>query len=118
MPQYFQSGRFPGISYITGPSHVSLQLAFVGQLEHEPELIALQPSGRCSHATLDPQRVRSAVVEAANETNRDLGTAFFPAAIAYVPNDSPRYDLFGYCTTLLLRRLSNGEPFQPAPSTA
>ena len=111
MPSFFQSGRFHGVSYITGPAHVCLQVAFVSQPTPEPELVALSPIGSCSHGLLDPQRVRSAVVEAATETNRKLGSAFHPAAIAYVPNDSPRYELFGHCATLLIRRLACGEEF-------
>jgi hypothetical protein len=118
MPSFFQSDRFHGISYITGPSHVCLQVAFSQQPTAEPELVALPPAGSCSHGTLDPLRIRSAVLEAAEETNRDLGTSFFPTAIGYVPNDSPRYDLFGYCTSLLVRRLASGETFTPSSSPA
>ena len=116
MPSFFQSGRFHGISYITGPSHVCLQVAFTSQQTSEPELIPLQPSGSCSHGLLDPQLMRAAVIEATADSNSDLGTSFFPAAIAYVPNDSPRYDLFGYCAALLVRRLASGESFPPASS--
>ena len=118
MPSYFQSDRFHGITYITGPSHVCLQVAFSQQPTADPELVALQPLSSCSHGALDPHRIRSAVLDAAAETNRDLGTAFYPTVIGYVPNDSPRYDLYGYCTSLLVRRLASGESFTPASSTA
>lgn len=70
------------------------------------------------HPTLDPQQILKAVADAATAANEELGTAFYPAVIRYVADDSPRYPLYGHCTTLLIRRLACGEPFQPAPNTA
>ena len=111
MPSFFRSGRFHGVIYITGPSHVCLQVAFASVPVSEPELVPLPAVGTCSHGTLDPGCIRAAVVEACASTNHELSTSFFPAAIGYVPNDSPRYELFGYCAVLLVRRLASGEPF-------
>lgn len=115
MPSFFQSGRFHGISYITGPSHVCLQIEFASQPTLEPRLVALPPFGNCSHGALDLRCVLSEVIDAASETNRDLGSKFFPSVIRYSPNDSPYYDLFGYCTSLLVRRLASGGSFTAVP---
>ena len=114
MPSFFQSGRFRGVAYITGPSHICLQVAFASAPVPQPELVPFPAAGTCSHGPLDPERIRAAVVEASASTNHKLGTSFFPAAIGYVPTDSPRYELFGHCAALLVRRLARGEPFPVA----
>ncbi len=116
MPSFFQSGRFHGVVYITAPSHVCLQVAFAPAPVPEPELVPFPAAGTCSHGTLDPERIRVAVVEASARTNHELGTSFSPAAIGYVLDDSPRYELFGHCAALLVRRLAGGEPFPVASS--
>ncbi len=117
MPGYIQSGEFYGVSYITGPSHVLLQVAFSAVPVSEPSLVALPAVSALPHAILDPQQILSAVVNAAIATNAELGTAFFPAVIRYVADDSPRYSLYGHCATLLVRRLASGELFQSASTT-
>ena len=116
MPSFFQSGRFHGVICITGPSHVCLQVAFASAPVPEPELVPFPVAGTCSHGTLDPERIRTAVVEASTQANYELGTSFFPAAIGYIPNDSPHYELFSHCTALLVHRLVSGAPF-PAVSS-
>ena len=114
MPSYTQSGEFYGISYITGPAHVMLQVAFSAVPVSEPSLVALPAVSALPHTAPDPQQILSAVLDAATATNAELGTAFFPSVIRYVADDSPRYSLYGHCATLLIRRLASVEPFQAA----
>ncbi|MEP6672232.1 MAG: hypothetical protein ABJF10_23920 [Chthoniobacter sp.] len=118
MPTYVQSGEFYGVSYITGPSHVFLQIAFSSVPVSKPSIVGLPATRALAQTTLDPQQICSAVVDAAATANAELGTTFFPAVIRYVPDDSPRYPLFSHCTILLIRRLASGEPFAPATNIA
>jgi len=118
MPSYTQSGEFYGVSYITGPAHVLLQVSFASVPVSEPSLVALPAVSALPHTALDPQQILGAVLSAATATNAELGTAFFPAVIRYVADDSPRYSLYAHCATLLIRRLASGEPFQPVTPTA
>ena len=118
MPTYLQSGEFYGVSYITGPAHVLLQVAFSSVPVAEPSLVALPAISTLPQTALDPQQISRAVLDAAATTNAELGTAFFPAVIRYVADDSPRYPLYGHCATLLIRRLASGEPFAPATNVA
>ena len=112
MPSYTQSGEFYGVSYVTGPSRVLLQVSFTSVPVLEPSLVAMPAVSVLPHAALDPQQILGAVLSAATATNAELGTAFFPAVIRYVADDSPRYSLYAHCANLLIRRLASGEPFQ------
>jgi hypothetical protein len=112
MPHYFRSDEFFGVTYITGPSHIALELAFGPQPDAEPLLIELPCAASAPERTVDPQQIRSAVLDASRATNAELGTSFFPSAIRYVADDSPRYSLYAYCATLLIRRVVSGDHFE------
>lgn len=118
MPSYTQSGEFYGVSYVTGPAHVLLQVSFSSVPVSEPSIVALPAVSALPHAALDPQQILGAVLNAVTATNAKLGTAFFPAVIRYVADDSPRYSLYAHCATLLIRCLASGESFQPVTPTA
>jgi len=81
-------------------------------------LVTLPAVSSLPHAALDPQQILGAVLNAATAANAELGSAFFPAVIRYVADDSPRYSLYAHCATLLIRRLASGEPFQPVTPMA
>jgi hypothetical protein len=118
MPRFFQSGEFRAVSFITGPAHVLLQIAFAPHPVADPSLVELPPVTPGSQRTVDPEQIRSAVLDATATTNAELGTSFHPALIRYISDDSPRYDIYTHCTALLIRRMASGEPFDPAASVA
>ena len=66
---------------------------------------------------VDPERVKAAVLEAIGEANSEFGTQYSAAAIGYHPDDSPRYELFGYCAYSLIKKLTGGVPFPTALTT-
>ena len=112
MPRFTRSGRFHGVSIITEPEHVFLLVVFSPSPVVEPALLTLPASGARSCNSIEPERVCAAVCEAAQAANAELGSAFFPVEIAFVPSDTPRYDLFGRCATLLVRHLVAGGSFE------
>ncbi len=114
MPSFFQDGEFYMTSYITGPTHVLLQLAFAPQPIAAPSLVELPAVTSDAERTVDPQQIRSAVLAASASTNAELGTSFHPAVIRYVADDACRYDIYAHCAALLIRRLAAGESFEPA----
>lgn len=112
MDQYTQLGDFYGVSYITGPSHVHLRIKFGGSERVKPR-IAILPA-RNSHAErkLDEGLVRNSVLAGVQIANRELGSAYLPARIAFVPDDSPRYEIFQHCAMLIVRRLHERGDFE------
>jgi hypothetical protein len=108
MPQFvFKDGRH-FVAYITGPSHVLLGINFSRKFA-EPALVKLPAQGTCSHGTLDEARIHEAVQEVLAAHRAD-GEEIFASEIAYVENDSPRYDLYRIAAHVLTKHfLSNGE---------
>jgi hypothetical protein len=111
MPQFiFKEGRH-FVSYITGPSHVLLGINFARN-SVAPVLIKLPAQGTCSHGTLDEEKILEAVQEVLG-VHRAEGEYIFAAEIAYVENDSPRYDLYRIAAHALTKRYLTGGEFQP-----
>jgi len=98
------------VSYVTGPSHVTLGLSF-GESTTIPQLIELSAIGECLHGTLDEERIQLAVNEDVAKATDESGSALHLTEVVYVENDSPNYDLFRYCAYLISKRLLNKEPF-------
>lgn len=57
-----------------------------------------------------------AVLNAAVEINHELGSSWNPSTIYYLPDDTPRYELYSHCTKLLVQRLHSGGAFVLLPS--
>src|SRR5688572_32274157 len=86
---------------LAGPSHVFLGIRFgEGPFELQKEA----PNGCCHHDVLDEGRIREAVRSGLARANAETGTSLDAAAVKYVENDSPRYDLFERCAYLLASR--------------
>jgi hypothetical protein len=110
MPHFSQrEGRF-FVSYVTGPSHVTLGLSFSGSTTI-PRLVKAPATGACLHGTLDEGRILSAVSEGIAKAASDASSPLYLTEIVYVESDSPSYDLFRYCAYLICRRLLDNEPF-------
>ena len=113
MPSFTRKNGRYFVSYITGPSHVLLGLAF-DSTAASPTVHREPRRGACDYGTLDESKIRDAVVAGAAEANVQL----HPVEIIYVENDSPRYDLYKYCAYLLAKRVAAGEAFTEAASGA
>ena len=113
MPQFSQrNGRF-FVSYITGPSHVLLGLAF-GERPATPVLVRQPAVGACSHGQLDEGQILAAVLAGIAAAKHETGRTLNPTEIIYVENDSPRYSLYQHCAYLIAQRVTNGESFDHA----
>ena len=114
MPSFTTDGLRYFVSYITGPSHIRLGVEWAAGPEASVALGRLPPVGGCEHGELSEARVAEAVAAGIAEANRRLGVAYRPARILYVANDSPRYDLFRHCASLLVQRHAEGGHFERA----
>jgi hypothetical protein len=103
------------VSYVTGPSHVTLGLSFGGS-SAAAKLIKAPAIGGCSHGTLDEGHILTAVNEGVAKAAGDSGSTLCLSEVVYVENDSPNYGLFRHCAYLISRRLLNNEPFSTASS--
>jgi hypothetical protein len=103
MPQYGNIDGFDTVSLITGPSHVFLGIRFG---DGPVELAKQPPIGNCPHGALDESRIREAVRSGLAKANAKGGTSLDAAAVMYVENDSPRYEMFERCAYLLASRRS------------
>ena len=112
MPQFTKRGHRYFVSYITGPSHVLLGLAF-GQADGEPLLVQKPPVGGCHHVPLDEGRIREAVRDGLADARDRAGIALHATEIVYVADDSPRYDTYRHCAYLLAERVASGGEFIP-----
>ncbi len=115
MPSFTTDGHRNFVSYISGPSHVLLGVEWTEEPGGTPILERLAPLGDCRHGELSEARILAAVTEGIAEANRGCGVAYHPSRILYVANDSPRYDLFRHCATLLVQRRAEGTPFRQVP---
>ena len=106
MPGFSRDNDTYFVSYVTGPSHVRLGLAFAAT----PAPLVIHRESRknsCNHGPLDESRIREAVVAGVAHAAKQL----YPVKIIYLEGDSPRYELFEHCARLLARRVAAGEPF-------
>ena len=103
MPEFGHKDGFDTVSLITGPSHVFLGIRFG---DGPVELVKHPPIGNCRHGALDESRIREAVRSGLAKANAEGGTLLDAAAVQYVENDSPRYEMFERCAYLLASRRS------------
>lgn len=95
------------VSYITGPQHVWLGIAFVPQAAAEPTIVMRPARGTCTHGALDPSQLVPAVLAVAHEYGLHV------ERIEYVENDSPAYSLYAHCARILAQH-AVGERSNPA----
>jgi hypothetical protein len=102
MPMFGRLGDLHTVSYITGPSHVWLGIAF-SQSPIPTAKVVMRPAiGDCNHGRLDTQQIQAAVSDGV----ADARVGLFVDRIEYVTNDSPRYDLYRDCARMLAERAS------------
>jgi hypothetical protein len=82
-------------TYVTGPTHTTLQLALSLPGDEATACItALPPHGECFHGALDPDAIRSAVHAGVAHANRVLHASYHLRRIGYVQNDTPTYVVY------------------------
>ena len=101
MPQFGHKDGFDTVSLITGPSHVFLGIRFG---DGPVELVKQPPIGGCEHGALDETLIREAVRSGLAKANAEGGSSLDAAAVMYIANDSPRYEMFERCAYLLASR--------------
>jgi hypothetical protein len=108
MPNFSKEGKYFFVSYVTGPSHVRLGLALIASTVVEPPLLVVNSRvGDCCHGKIDEVRLKEAVIAGVRAANLTLGTSVQAIEIAYIPNDSPRYELFSHCARLIVEYFQN-----------
>jgi hypothetical protein len=103
MPQFGHKDGFDTVALITGPSHVFLGIRFG---DGPAELVKQPPIGSCHHGVLDEALIRESVRSGLSKANAEGGTSLEAAAVMYVENDSPCYEMFERCAYLLASRRS------------
>ena len=103
MPQFGQLDGFEPVSLITGPSHVFLGIQFG---DGQPKLIKRPRVGSCQHGVLDETRILESVCAGLNRANAECNSSLNAAAVMYVENDSPRYEMYERCAYLIGKHLS------------
>lgn len=91
MSGVFQRGRLLCKSAITGPKHVLLGIEFTSAPSGEVVIEQL-PATRegCTHGGIDEALLMAAVDEGLTEA----GSKVIVTRLAYVPTDTPSYDLY------------------------
>jgi hypothetical protein len=112
MPTYATDGKYCFISYVTGPSHVRLGLAFHAEPVVDVKIVAQPSVGSCNHGELDEEEIRKAVFAGAEEACGQERKTLYLSGIVYVKNDSPRYSLYRHCAKLLIERMIAGGEFK------
>ncbi len=108
MPNFIKEGKYFFVSYVTGPAHVRLGLALTTSTINEPPLLVINPRvGDCCHGAIDEVRLKQAVIDGVKAANLTMGTSVHIIEIVYIPNDSPRYDLFSHCARLIVEHFQN-----------
>lgn len=103
MPQFGYKDGFDTVSLITGPSHVFLGIRFG---DGPVKLVKQPPIGKCQHSALDESRICEAVRSGLAKASAEGRISLDVAAVMYVENDSPRYEMFERCAYLLASRRS------------
>lgn len=101
MPQFGYQDGFDTVSLITGPSHVFLGIRFG---DGPMQLIRRPPVATCQHGMLEENRILDAVLLGLTRANTERGSSLNAAAVLYVADDSPRYEMFEQCAYLLASR--------------
>ncbi|RYD82932.1 MAG: hypothetical protein EOP84_08660 [Verrucomicrobiaceae bacterium] len=114
-PRFFRSGRYYGVAYSDTQTRTSLFLTFSPVEVPVPEIVTLSSMENERWGSLEPEQVRSIILEAAAAANASQGSKFYPAKIGFCPDDTPRHSLLGYCATLIIERLASGRPFDSDP---
>ncbi len=103
-------GRFC-VSRITGPTHSFLGLRVTKLPPIRVLIVKLPPVGACRHDSVDEDRLQAAVTAGIEAANRECGTGWHVAEIAYVEDDTPAYSQYQICANAVVKRLASGEPF-------
>jgi hypothetical protein len=108
MPSFSKEEKYFFVSYVTGPTHVRLGLALTTSTAVEPLLVVANTHvGDCCHGEIDEVRLKRAVIDGIKTANQTMGTSVQAMEIVYIPNDSPRYELFSYCARLIVEHFQN-----------
>ena len=114
MPTFTTEGNRLFVSYITGPSHVRLGLAFSEMAIPLPTIVCQPPIGTCNHGETEEALLVEAVAAGVAHVNPSLHVA----EIVYVANDSPHYSLYRHCARLLAERFLQGSARPGAAPTS
>lgn len=105
-------GRFY-VSRITGPTHNLLGLRLSKQPASGVTIVKLPPVHPGRHNPMDEAQLQAAVMAGIGAANRECGTKWHVAEIAYVEDDTPMYSQYQICANAVVKRLASGEPFAP-----
>ena len=113
MAHFFQRDGVFFVTYVTGPRHVALGLAFGASSEPFVLIKRKQrPAKPCDHGTLDGQQILEAVRTGLNKATSSLRSELHLTKVVYFEGDSPEYGLYGYCAYLIAKRFLENQPFE------
>jgi hypothetical protein len=113
MPHFSSRDGRCCVNVITGPHHVHLGLTFA-DAPRDAVLVKEPPIGSCTHEPIDEKLLLEAVVRGVSGAAARRRRPLYPAEVAYVTNDTPRYDLYENCARLITERFLEGTPFDEA----
>jgi hypothetical protein len=100
MPTFGRIDDLLVASYISGPSHIWLGIAFSASPIASPKIVVRPAIGDCCDSSLDSERIQDAVTKGI----QDAGIVLSIERIEYVANDSPRYDIYRHCARRMAER--------------
>ncbi len=103
-------GRFQ-VSRITGPTHNLLGLRLSKQPAFGVMIVKLPPVHPGRHNPIDEAQLQIAVMAGVEAANRECGTEWHVAEIAYVEDDTPAFSQYQICANAVVKRLASGESF-------
>jgi len=108
---FSQHNNFYRVSWISGPRHNALAVAFAADSQTpKPVIQMLPPIGECRHDALKEDAILAFVLEGIAEANRVFETNFRVSHIEYVANDTPPEEKYaGLAFKIVERLVSNGE---------
>ena len=110
---FSKHNNFYRVSWISGPRHNALTLAFADDGEtSEPLIEMLPPIGECRHDELKEDAILAFVLEGVKEANRVFKTNLRVSRVGYIANDTPPENRYAGLAYKIVERLASNGEFQ------
>lgn len=110
--RFSKDENFYQVSWISGPRHNFLAIAFAENDDRsEPQIQMLPPRGECRHTALKEDEILNFVQQGIAEANRAFKTNFRVNCIKYVENDTSPEKQYVMLAYRIIERLAAGDMF-------
>ena len=96
------------MTYITGPTHNLLGLAFRKRGGSGLEIEARPAVGGCEHAPIQEDLLAQAVNDGLQDAASEIGVVLQARKIVYVMDDTPAYRIYRHCAKLIACQVAGG----------